>query len=275
MLTRDTIELPTGRRQVVYRGGDGPPVVWLHAADGIAPSHPLLDELARRYTILAPLAPGFEDLAELDAVQDVHELAMHYDDVLEALGLDDATVIGHSFGGMVAAELAAHYPKRVGQLVLIAPVGLWNDAYPVLDFFAVPLPDLPPVLFTDPSLMPAPPDVSGQDEAQVESLVTLVRGMTSVAKFLWPIPDRGLSRRLGRIRARTLVVFGDADKLTPARYADDFAAGIANCETAIIEGGAHMIPIERAGELLGLVERFLDGAPVGLAPAGAAGSERG
>jgi pimeloyl-ACP methyl ester carboxylesterase len=269
MLTSETLELSKGRKQIVYRSGDGPPIVWLHAADGIADGHPLIDELAQRYTVIAPLAPGFHELAELDEVQSIHELAMHYDDVLEALGLDEATVIGHSFGGMIAAELAAHYPKRVSRLVLIAPVGLWNDEYPVLDIFAVPLAELPGVLYADPSLMQAPPNVSSREDADVEALVTLVRGMTSVAKFMWPIPDRGLARRLDRISAPTLVVFGDADALVPARYADDFGAGIAGSSTAIIPGGSHMVPVERTGEVLAAIDRFLASAGSALAGSGA------
>jgi len=276
MLTSDAIELSKGRTQIVYRAGDGPPIVWLHAADGINPEHPLLAELAGSHTVIAPLAPGFNDLSELDEVQDIHELAMHYDDVMEALGLEEAIVLGHSFGGMIAAELAAHYPKRVGQLVLIAPVGLWNDDYPVIDVFAVPLTELPKVLFADPSLMSAPPDASSREDADIEALVTLVRGMTSVAKFMWPIPDRGLARRLDRISARTLVVFGDADGLVPARYADDFAAGIRDCTTVIIAGGSHMVPLERSEEVLAAVEGFLDGASADLerSGAGAAGGGR-
>jgi pimeloyl-ACP methyl ester carboxylesterase len=72
------------------------------------------------------LAPGFEDPADLDAIRDVHELAFHYDDLLASIARRS---IGHSFGAMVAAELAAHVPSRVRQLVLIAPIGLWDDRY--------------------------------------------------------------------------------------------------------------------------------------------------
>ena len=259
-LVSEAIELRGGKTQTVFRGGSGSPVVWLHAANGIDDAHPLVNELQRRYSVVAPLAPGFTDLAELDDVADIHELAMHYDDVLEALGLDGATVIGHSFGGMIAAELAAHYPKRVSRLVLIAPVGLWNDEYPVIDIFAVPLPELPNVLFADPAFIPPPPQPgAAEEELDVEALITLARGMTSVAKFMWPIPDRGLARRLDRITAPTLVVFGAEDAIVPASYADDFVAGIADARKAIVPGAGHMVPVERPEETLGAIEAFLGG----------------
>jgi pimeloyl-ACP methyl ester carboxylesterase len=255
MLTPDTIELTRGRKQVVYRGGQGPPLVWLHAADGIGDEHPLLDALAESHSIVAPLAPGFADLDELQHVANVHELAMHYDDLLRALDLDGATVVGHSFGGMLGAELAAHYPDRVHQLVLIAPVGLWNDEYPVADIFAVPLPELPMLLFADP---PPPPDPNA--EPDIEAVVGLTRGLATVASFLFPLPDAGLARRLDRISARTLVVFGEEDALVPARYADDFVAGIQGASKVIIPGAGHMVPVERTDEVLAAIEGFL--APV-------------
>jgi pimeloyl-ACP methyl ester carboxylesterase len=256
VLTQETLKLPGGRTQIVFRGGEGPPLVWLHAADGIPPQHPLVDALADRYSIVAPLAPGFEDLAELDGVQSIHELAMHYDDVLEALSLDAVPVLGHSFGGMIAAELAAHYPKRVSSLVLIAPVGLWNDDYPVLDLFALQPQDLPAVLFADQVVAArAFPQQNGIPD--VEAVVALTRGMTSVAKFMWPIPDRGLGRRLYRIGAPTLVVFGEQDALVPARYADDFVAGIPDARKMVVPGAGHMVPIERPDEVLAALDEFL------------------
>ena len=84
-LVRESIELASGRSQIVFRAGEGLPLVWLHAADGIQLEHPVVQALAGRYSVVAPLAPGFDDLAELDDVWDIHDLAMHYDDVFEAL----------------------------------------------------------------------------------------------------------------------------------------------------------------------------------------------
>jgi pimeloyl-ACP methyl ester carboxylesterase len=256
MLTKESVELRGGRAQVVFRAGEGAPLVWLHAADGLDDGHPLLRELARRHSVVAPLAPGFADLDELDEVGDIHELAMHYDDVFDALGLEEATVVGHSFGGMIAAELAAHYPRRVRRLVLISPVGLWRDDEPVTDIFAVPLPELPRVLYADPAFLPPPPG-DGEGAPDVEVLVTLARGMTSVAKFIWPIPDRGLRRRLQRIEARTLVIFGVEDALVPASYADDFVAGIADASVVLVDGAGHMVPVERPQEVLEAIDAFL------------------
>jgi pimeloyl-ACP methyl ester carboxylesterase len=262
VLTRDTVELRGGRAQVVFRTGEGPPLVWLHAADGVDEGHPLVRELAQRHAVVAPLAPGFADLEELDDVRDIHELAMHYEDVIHALGLEGATVVGHSFGAMIAAELAAHYPGRVRELVLIAPVGLWRDDEPVTDIFAVPLPELPRVLYADPAFFPPAPGDGEVAPPDIEVLVSLARGMTSVAKFMWPIPDRGLGRRLHRIEARTLVVFGAEDAVVPSSYAEDFVARIADATAVVVPGAGHMVPVERPHEVLAAIDAFLAASPV-------------
>jgi pimeloyl-ACP methyl ester carboxylesterase len=257
-LTDEIVELPGGRSQIVFRGGDGPPIVFLHGGGGLVPDDPLLVGLAGSHTILAPLAPGFADLADLDEIRDVHELAMHYDDLFEALGLESAPVIGHSFGGMTAAELVSHYPRRASRLVLIAPVGLWNDDYPVADVFATLPTELPGLLFADISHPAAQAMLAGADgEPDVEALVPVVRGMTTLAKFMWPIPDRGLGRRLRRITAPTLLVWGSDDSLVSARYADDFAALIPGSTKLVVPGAGHMVPLERTDEVLSAIAKFL------------------
>ena len=76
---------------------------------------------------------------------------LYYNELLDALGLPRATLVGHSFGGMVAAEIAATNPERVDQLVLIAPVGLWRDDHPIPDFSGVPPERLPGLLLADPN----------------------------------------------------------------------------------------------------------------------------
>jgi pimeloyl-ACP methyl ester carboxylesterase len=256
-LADEIVQLPGGRTQTVFRGGDGPPIVFLHGGGGLVPNDPLLLTLAGSHSVYAPLAPGFADLADLDEIRDVHELAMHYDDLFEALGLDGVPVIGHSFGGMTAAELAAHVPKRVSKLVLIAPVGLWNDAYPVTDFFAALPHELPGLLFADTSHPAAQAMAPADGEPDVEALVPIVRGMTTLAKFLWPIPDRGLARRLRRITAPTLVVWGEKDTLAPVQYADDFVSGIPDARKTVFPDAGHMVTLEALGEVSSAIDDFL------------------
>jgi pimeloyl-ACP methyl ester carboxylesterase len=242
MLTQESLMLAGGRAQVLFRAGDGPPLLWLHGLTGVDETDPVLAALTERYSVIAPLAPGFEDLDELGDVRNIHDLALHYDDVLEALGIERVPVVGHSFGAMIAAELAAHYPKRVSQLVLLSPLGLWNDEYPVADLFGVPATEMPKLLYADEERAKAAlaPDPRGE----VEVLIKFVRGMTTVARFLWPIPDRGLARRLYRVTAPTLVVHGERDAFVPVQYAHDLASAVRQGEVEVIDGAGHMLTQE-------------------------------
>lgn len=261
MFHSELLELSGDRRVQVHRAGQGPTVVWLHGPHGVRKNDPVIAELAKRYTVVAPVAPGFNDVDELDDIRDVHDLALHYDDVLEALGLDGIALVGHSFGAMIAAELAAHVPKRVARLVLLSPFGLWRDDRPVADLFARPYATIdrilwkagePPAFMTDPANFPNDP---------VEKAVSLVQAMTSVAKFIWPIPDKGLRRRLHRVSARTLVVFGADDAFVPAIYADEFANAITGARKAVIPDAAHMVPYEQTSEVMRLINGHLGDSP--------------
>jgi pimeloyl-ACP methyl ester carboxylesterase len=258
MFESETLRLSGGREVQIHRAGQGPTIVWLHGPHGVRRTDPVVAELAKRHSVIAPLAPGFNNVDELDDIRDVHDLALHYDDILEALGLDRIALVGHSFGAMIAAELAAHVPKRVERLVLISPFGLWRDDKPVADLFARPYATIDrllwktgeaPGVMTDPANFPNDP---------VEKAVTIVQAMTSVAKFIWPIPDKGLRRRLHRVSAKTLIVFGADDAFVPAIYADEFAAAIPGARKAVIPDAAHMVAYEKTPEVMRLIEQQFD-----------------
>lgn len=247
-MNSDTLRLPNGRSWQVFSAGSGPDLLWLHGLRGVEPADPTLAALQRRYRVVAPVAPGFNDLDELSTIDNIHDLALDYDDLIEALMLRDATVVGHSFGAMIAAEIAAHFPARARRLVLLAPFGLWNDAYPVADIFAVPYTQMDDILWHDKKARDAfarPAAAEGDIKAAADQAINLARGLTAVTKFVWPIPDRGLRRRLSRIACPTLVLFGAEDAVVSPRYAEDFRSGIRTVETAAIPGAGHMLPYEQ------------------------------
>jgi len=255
--TSDTITLANGREQVIHRAGAGAPVLWLHGLFGFDEDDPLVAALTESHEVIAPVCPGFADTAELVDLMDVHDLAQLYDDILVALGIGRAAVVGHSFGAMIGAELAARRQDAVAGLVLLSPLGLWDDERPVADLFALPYPDMPSLLYADPSRASGGADTSSLD-GDVERLVTLAQALTSVAKFLWPIPDRRLRTRLYRVVAPTLVVFGADDAWVPASYADDFVAGLPHGRAEIVAGAGHMLHLERPEETIPLVTGFLE-----------------
>ena len=134
--------------------------------------------------------------------------------------MEAPNIVGHFLGGMIAAEMAALRPSSVGKLVLAAPAGLWLDHDPGVDYFATPIDELRGVLFADPnsdaakSILPEPKD----DLERGTQIIERVRSLATVGKFLWPIPDKGLKKRMPRITAPTLVIVGENDKIVPASY---------------------------------------------------------
>jgi pimeloyl-ACP methyl ester carboxylesterase len=256
VLSERLLELPRHPEPLVYEGGDGPPLVWFHGLGGVDPADPVLNGLAERFAVSAPLTPGFRDLGELDQIDDIHDLAIYYDDLLDALGVEQAVIAGHSFGAMVAAEVAAHYPHRASQVVLVSPFGLWDDARPVADLFALTAGQMPDLLYVDPSKAPSAPD-SPDGQPDIEALVALAQSMTTLAKFMWPIPERGLARRLPRITAPALVVYGAQDRFVPVSYADDFVSALGSASSTLVEGAGHMVTIEAPDQVLSVIDEFL------------------
>jgi pimeloyl-ACP methyl ester carboxylesterase len=151
-------------------------------------------------------------------------------------------VVGHGFGGMVAAELAANSPRRVDKLVLIAPFGLWRDENPIPDIAATPADEMPKLLLADPDGPLAAGLVPPADDPQ--ALFEHAQRMASILHFIWPLPDKGLKRRLHRVRADTLLVWGREDRLVSPAYAADFAALLGKSQTAWIDGVGHLAQLE-------------------------------
>ena len=250
------IELRHGKFKIrVLSAGEGDPVVFLHGGGGLF-WDPLLDALSNQHRVIAPEHPGAGESQGLEHVEDLWDLVLYYNELLDTLGLPRTTLVGHSFGAMVAAEIAATNPERVDRLVLIAPVGLWRDDHPVVDFSGVPPETLPELLLADPTgpmaaLLPAP------DPTDAEALFRAAMTIASILQFTWPLPEKGLHKRLYRVKAPTLVVWGEQDRLVDAAYGEDFVAAIADARLEVIPDAGHLPHIEQAEPTAAVVTQFL------------------
>jgi pimeloyl-ACP methyl ester carboxylesterase len=231
-----------------YEGGSGTPLVFLHGAGGIFPNDPFLDALAKRFHVFAPLLPGYGDSGECHELRDMLDITLHTWDVIEALGLKDPVLAGHSMGGMIAAEMAAIAPHDVSRLALIASGGLWLGAHPIPDIFTLLPYEYPAMMFHDPEkgaeFFTAGTSFSDPEWLK-EFLVRNARQLGMAGKILFPIPDRGLSGRLYRIGAKTLIIWGESDRLVPPVYARAFAEAIANSERIDIAEAGHLLTLEQ------------------------------
>ena len=236
-----------------FEGGTGKPLVFLHGAGGIMPSDPFLDKLAKKFHVYAPLLPGYGDSQESANLRDMLDFTLHTLDVVEALGLKDPVLTGHSMGGMIAAEMASIAHNDFTRLGLICSGGLWLDGHPIPDLFAMLPYEMPPYLFHDvemgTKLMTAGVALDDPEWLKV-FLVMNARQMGMAGKILFPIPERGLSERLYRIKAKTLIVWGASDKLIPPAYGEAFKKAIKGAQLTTIPKAGHMITLEQPDELV-------------------------
>jgi pimeloyl-ACP methyl ester carboxylesterase len=236
-----------------YEGGKGQPLVFLHGAGGLDLDLDFLDQLAQRFHVFAPLVPGYGDSEECPELRDMLDFTLHSWDVVRALGLKDPILVGFSMGGMIASEMAAVVPNDVSRLALIAPAGLWLDEHPIADIFALLPYQLPHYLFFDEAagskVLSAGADLSDPKFLQA-FLVRNARQLGAASKIMFPIPDRGLAGRLYRIQAKTVLIWGDSDRLIPPIYAQAFLKGIAHADLTMIPEAGHVVAYEKPAAVI-------------------------
>ena len=160
---------------------------------------------------------------------------------------------------MLAAEAAALSPASVARLVLVAPFGLFDAAEPTTDPFAVRAEDAAALMSAHPERVRARSAAPDGTDA-IEWTVVLSRASAAAARLTWPLGERGLAKRLHRITAPTLLVWGDGDRVIPSSYARRFADGISGAvEQQVLRGAGHLVDLDAPDELAGAVLRFLDG----------------
>lgn len=243
----------------VLSGGTGPDLLFLHNAGGVTAENPFLLALAKKYRVFAPQLPGYGDSGDSDNIRDMLDVTLHSFDVLEALGLEKPILVGHSLGGMIAAEMAALRPREVDKLCLIASAGLWLDAYPVPDIFTLLPREFPAYMFHDAEAgakMMATGGNMNDPAFLIPFLVTNARQLGMAGKFLFPIPDRGLKERIHRISARTILVWGDSDRIFPAPYAQAFKSLVPGAEFVSIPDAGHQVVLEQTDAVMAAIGRL-------------------
>jgi pimeloyl-ACP methyl ester carboxylesterase len=242
------VETKKGTRCRVLEGGGGAPLVFLHGAGGLLSDNPFLDRLAQRYHVFAPEWPGYGESTGEELLEDMLDFTLHGWDLVEALGLRQPHLVGHSMGGMIAAEMACVAPREVGRLALASPAGLWLPEHPIPDIFAMLPGQIAEALFVDAkagqALLTGGADLSNMD-ALKEFYLGTQRRLAMAGKILFPIPNRRLSKRLYRLAAETLILWGAADRLIVPAYAGRWQALVPHARLEVIEGAGHMLPWEQ------------------------------
>ncbi|MDH3737821.1 MAG: alpha/beta hydrolase [Alphaproteobacteria bacterium] len=246
----------------IWSKGTGRRVGVLPGIGGLPQWSPFLDELSQSCTVVTLSPPGFQGSGvgheQLDSDLD-WALALY--DLMVGAGLEDCDLIGVSVGGAFAALLAATWPRLVRRLVLVAPLGLFDEEDPSADIFAVRPGTMPDLLCANGSAYRALHDVpeGATDDQTIEWQIKELRALEAMHRYMWPLGDANLAKRLPRISVPTLLVRGDQDAVLPESYVGRFAQTIAGpVESTTIAGAGHLADIDAPENLATRIREFLE-----------------
>ena len=238
----------------LLREGRGAPLLFLHGAGAGGRWLTFQERLAARFEVLAPSHPGHGASPAAEWIEHVSDLAFHYLDLLDSLGLERVHVVGASFGGWIAAELATMAAHRLRALTLIDPVGIKVEGWIYPFLFGLDLPQLVATVFHNPmaALALAPPDMS------IDALAILYRQNTALARVAWNpyLYNPLLRRRLSRITTPTLLCWGAHDRVAPLVCAEAWRKEIAASELRVFDGSGHVPHLEEPDAVAAAVTEF-------------------
>jgi len=236
--------------------GTGPPLLFLHGGDYVAQNRAFLDRLARRFRVVMPRHPGFGHTPRPDWFRSVHDIAYLYLDLLDRLDLNDTVLVGSSFGGWIALEMAVRSQDRIGRLVLLDTVGVkfgGREERDIADIYALPADEVLSRTFADPAR--AVPDYARLDDREA---LAIARDREATSLYGWKpyMHDPALVHWLHRVACPALVLWGERDGIVAPSYGQRLAAALPNARFETIAGAAHYPQIEQPDAAGAAIERF-------------------
>ena len=239
-----------------FEAGSGPLVLYLHGADGPR-DNPLLHALAASHRVLMPEMPGFGRAPLPDWMMSVADAALFGLDLVDAVGGRPLDVVGYCVGGWIAAEMAIRDPHAFATMSLIAPMGVQSPSDLGFDPFAVSPDEALRAQFHDAAKAEA--EIAARADEEID---ILLQNRTGLARLGWTprFANLQLPHWLHRVRARTLLLWGDNDRYAPADCSVIFAREIAGAQVESYAACGHALPWERGADAAGRITSFLAGA---------------
>lgn len=240
----------------VLRRGTGAPVVLLHGMDTVTPKAPFLDLLARHVEVIAPSSPGFGTSPRPADFDTIYDLVHLYLALLDQLPYGKVTLMGLSFGGWLAAEVAAASCHRLANLILVDPVGIklgGPETRDILDVFNTHPDEVRRKSWADGARAP------NYDAMTDDELVVHARNWESLCLYAWHpyMYNPQLKRWLGRISVPTLMLWGDKDGIVTPDYGRAYAGLIPGAQFQLIENAGHQPEMEQPAKFVQAVAGFL------------------
>jgi pimeloyl-ACP methyl ester carboxylesterase len=239
----------------VVRRGAGPPLVFLHGMQTVDPDARCLGLLGEHASVIAPSSPGFGRSPRPADFDTVYDLVRLYLDLVD--GLDQPpVVVGHSFGGWLAAELAVAAPRRLARLVLVDAVGIKlgdRETADILDVFNSSPTAVKRASWHDPAAAP------NFDAMTDDQIAAHARSWEALCLYGWKpyLYNPQLKRWLRRIAVPTLVLWGHADGIVSPAYGKAYAGLIPGARFEIIARAGHAPHLEQPDAFAAAVLRFM------------------
>jgi pimeloyl-ACP methyl ester carboxylesterase len=253
---RPMAEIVDGVSIEVVRVGAGQTLLYLHSVDGVNPAAAWVRGLAERYEVVAPWHPGFGHSEWPPEFRTIGDLAFFYLELVRELEIEDAILMGSSFGGWLAAEIAIRSVDAFSRVVLVDPLGIkigGREDRDIADMHAVSQEQLTRLAYDDPSRRTRDYSTMSDDDR-----LAIARSREAYTYFGWKpyMHDPGLRRWLRRIRVPTLVLWGASDGIVSTDYGRAYAAEIPGARFEVIEEAGHYPHVEQPARFLELVEQF-------------------
>jgi pimeloyl-ACP methyl ester carboxylesterase len=250
----------------VLRRGSGRPILLVHGVNPVSPQAAFVDLLAGHGEVIAPSHPGFGRSPLPPDFDTMYDLVHLYREVLDALP-DKAVMIGFSFGGWIAAEVAVGGHPKLDRLVLVDPVGIklgGREERDIAHFFNTNPAELTRLAWHDPANRPAGIYGLGWQAAidetmRDEDMIALARNWDSLCLYAWRphMYNPQLRHWLRRIAVPTLVVWGASDGIVTPQYGRTYAGLIPDARFALIERAGHHPELEQPRAFVDAVGRVL------------------
>jgi pimeloyl-ACP methyl ester carboxylesterase len=233
-----TIDLAGTTLELVDRG-DGRPLLFLHAGEGLAPERPWLEYLSRSHRVIAPWHPGYGNSPLIDGSGSVDDLAYLYLDLAAELELENAVLVGAYLGGWVAAEMMVRSTARFSHLVLVDPLGIklrGRDERDIADMHALPHAEYLRLAWADPAR-----DAVDFTQLPDSELAAIARGREAFALYGWKpyMHNPRLKRWLHRIDRPALLLWGAEDRIVTPAYGEGWRQAIPGAGLETIPGAGH------------------------------------
>jgi pimeloyl-ACP methyl ester carboxylesterase len=240
----------------VLQRGSGAPLVLLHGMDTVAPQARFLDLLGDHAEIVAPSAPGFGHSPRPKDFDTIYDLVHLYLALLDELPYAKVNLLGLSFGGWLAAEVAAACSHRLDRLILVDPVGIKlgdPKSRDILDVFNAHPSEVRRRSWHDDCKAP------DFDALSDEELIVHARNWESLCLYAWHpcLYNPQLARWLDRVRAPTLVLWGASDRIVLPEYGRAYAGLIPGARFEVIEEAGHHPELEQPERFVERVAAFL------------------